>query len=165
MTELVTVDKPKQQERILPPLKLETLGKGLGNINAGYPLHEVIAFIKGLDVNTSIRTNQSERDLGIIFPTPTLFRVNKLKEFDSIIYITGPLKRREPETRGKEERQIWRPTEFVAGIAFNKDLEDNLGLLFVDKIKLFTRLSERDAKSIIKAALGKVPRKWQFNPR
>ena len=89
MTELVTVDKPKQREGILPPLKLETLGKGLGNINVGYPLHEVIAFIKGLDVNTSVRTNQSERDLGIVFPTPTLFRVNKLK--NAIIFLLGPI--------------------------------------------------------------------------
>lgn len=161
MTELVTVDQPKQQERILPPLKLETLGKGIGNINAGYSLHEVIAFIKGLDVNTSVRTNQSERDLGIVFPTPTLFRVNKLKKFDSIIYITGPLKRSEPEPRGKKERQIWRPTEFVAGIAFDKDFEDNLGLLLVDKIEIFTNLSEKEVRSI----MGEVPRNWQFNPR
>jgi len=163
MTELAVAEKPKQQEKALTPLKLETLRKGVTNINSEYPLHEVIVFIKGLNANTSVWTSQLEGALEIAFPTPTLSRINRLKEFDSTIYITGPLKEQEPKFRAQGKRQIWRPTVFVALIALTNDKEK--GNQKVEKILLSTELSKKELESITKGAIGEMPNNWQFNPR
>ncbi len=163
MTELAVAGIPKQQEGILTPLKLETLRKGVGNINSEYPLDEVITFINGLDVNTSVLTSQPENALEIPFPTPTLFRINRLKGFDSTIYITGQLKRQEPELRAQGKRKIWRPTGFVALISLGNDEEENNQK--VKEIILITEISKEELKSMIRRAIGKIPPNWQFQKR
>ncbi len=157
MAELVTAEKPK--EKILASFKLETLGKGVGNINSNYQLLEVLRFIKDLDVKTSLWTNELETALEIVFPTPTFSRINSLKEFDSTIYITGPLKEKEPKFRAQGERQIWRPTGFVASIELS-DEKDNPK---AEEVVICTELQKIELEKVIKAAIGETPDKWQFN--
>lgn len=163
MNELAVVEKPRQQEKNRAPLRLEALGKGIGNINSGYSLCEVLTFIKGLHVKTSVWTSQFESTLEIVFPTPTFFKINRISEFDSTIYITGPLKKREPEFRAQGKRQVWRPTGFVALIVLINDKET--GSYKVEEIILNTELSKRDLELRIKKAIGGIPQNWQFNPR
>lgn len=163
MSELVTVEKPKQQEKTLTPLKLEALGKGIGNINAGYPLHKAIVFIKDLNINTSIWTGQSENALGIAFPTPSFSKINRIKQFDSTIFITGPLKKQEPEFRAQGERQIWHPTGFRAEISLSNDKEKNSQK--VEKIEISTKLSKKALELMIEKTIGEIPQNWHINPR
>lgn len=158
-----TAERTIQQEKNRVPLKLEALGKGIGNINSGYPLCEVITFIKGLHVKTSVWTSQSESALVIAFPTPTFFKINRISEFDSTIYITGPLKKQEPEFRAQGKRQVWSPTGFVALIALINDKET--GSYKVEEIVLNTELSKKELELRTKKAIGEIPQNWQFNPR
>ncbi|MDP2585724.1 MAG: hypothetical protein Q8P29_02480 [Candidatus Levybacteria bacterium] len=163
MSELSVDDKPKLQEQTIASIKLETLGKGIANINSEYPLGEVLSFIKGLNVDTDVWTSQSDGALEIAFPTPTLFRINRLKEFDSNIYITGPLKKQEPEFKARGERQIWRPTDFVAAIELRDDYKKEDGPK-VKGIILCAALSKETLGSMIKKVIGKIPNNWHINP-
>lgn len=151
----------QEQEKTLVPLKLEALGKGAGDINSGYPLNEVIKFIEKLKISASVWTSQPEKTLKISFPTPTLFRIKSLKNFDSIIYITGPVTKQEPEPKAQGERQEWSPSCFVASIELNNDNEKANPK--IKGITLDTELSKKKLDSIIKAALGKTPSNWHFN--
>lgn len=161
MIELAVAERPKQQDNALTPLELKTLGKGIGNINSEYPLHEVITFIRGLNVNTSVWTSQSENALEIAFSTPSFFTIKRLKEFDSTIYLTGPLKKQEPEFRAQGKRQIWRPTGFVASILLSNDKEENNQR--VKEIILSTELSKKELELMTKGTIGEIPYNWHVN--
>lgn len=161
MEAVAVAEKPKQQGKILTPLKLETLGKGVGYINSDYPLDEVIKLIKSLNVKTSVWTSEPESALGIAFPTPTLFRINRLGEFGLTTYITGPLKKQEPEFRAKGERQMWCATSFIVSIRLSSAKEGNNQE--VKKILLKTKLSREKLELIIKETIGKIPPNWSIN--
>lgn len=155
-------ERPKEQQE-KRALNLETLGRGVGDINSGYPLGEVIKFIKELEASVSVWTSQPEKTLKISFPTPTLFHRKSLEEnFDSIIYITGPLKEQEPEPKAQRERQEWSPSCFVASIELSSNNEKTNPK--IKGVTLDTELSKEKLNSVIKTAVGKTPDNWHIYP-
>jgi hypothetical protein len=155
MTGLAVAEK--QEITTSAPINLETLGRGLGDINSGYKLSEIVPFIKGLNATTSVLTNQSEKEIAIPFRTPTLFKANEFKKLDSVIFITGPLKKGEPGFRAQKVRQVWRPTDLLVIISLSNNKEK--GDSEVDEITLNTNLSESEVRKI---AGYDIPKNWIF---
>jgi hypothetical protein len=155
MTGLAVAEK--QEISTSAPIKLETLGRGLGDINSEYKLSEIIPFIKRLNATTSVLTSQSEKEIAIPFHTPTLFKASEFKKLNSIIFITGPLKKREPEFRARKVRQVWRPTDLLIIISLNNNKEK--GASEVEEITLNTKLSESEVRKI---AGYNIPKNWIF---
>lgn len=151
------------EKRQAGKLDLETLGRGIRHINGGHSLLKTIEFLSTLNHPISIETGVSEEKMEIIFPTKLFSKENK--DWDSIAIITNQLGTYMSITDPKGSRQLLYPTEFIAAITLNKDVENEFGLLLVNKIELSTKLSERKAKSAIKEVLRKIPKNWQFNPR
>lgn len=141
-----------EREQQKKPLRVETLGIGMSNINTDYPIPETITFIKDLGIGLTIHTN--EKRLGIVD------KITETKESDSLIYITDKIG--ESKRRAGGTRQVIYPLVYYAATSIrNEEMITSQSKIII----LCTKYPRSEIESMIKEIIGEIPDNWQFNPR
>lgn len=151
-------------------LELKTLERVIKHPNKDFSLPEVIEFLSTLNyinINIETSTRETESKMSVSFPSKLLSE--EYNDQDSTIYITNQARTDppNPNSEGSGRAQLL-PSEFIATIRLNKDVEDGIdGMLFPDEITLTTKYPKYKLEAMIKKTLksDKIPTNWIFNSR